>query len=177
MSMYSAYCAATSARPVVAWPGWRVHQVLSLSLWRQCSLGTRPLRTGQARQLYVLGNIFRYGEAKMAYKTPRVSDGGLWDDRSPGSWIPLDSPAWFAWLEAPEHCSFSYALMNHAKGYIDGFMTVRKEHRQRGGAYWTAYRRQGHSLRKVYLGPTPALTAARLAEAARRLYTPDGPSP
>ena len=49
--------------------------------------------------------------------------------------------------------------------------------RQRGGAYWTAYRRHGRSLRKVYLGPTPALTAARLADAARRLYTPDGPSP
>jgi LuxR family transcriptional regulator, maltose regulon positive regulatory protein len=91
--------------------------------------------------------------------------------------IRLDSAQWFAWLETPEHRSFSYALMNHAKGYIDGFMTVRKECRQRGGAYWTAYRRQGHTLRKVYLGPASALTAARLAEAAQRLYTPDGPSP
>jgi hypothetical protein len=91
--------------------------------------------------------------------------------------IRLDSAQWFAWLEAPEHCSFSYALLNHAKGYIDGFMTVRKERRQRGAAYWTAYRRQGRHLRKVYLGPTSALTAARLAEVARRLYTPDGPSP
>ena len=51
-------------------------------------------------------------------------------------------PQWFAWLEAPENCCFSYALLNHAKGYIDGFMTVRKERRQRGGVYWTAYRRQ-----------------------------------
>jgi LuxR family maltose regulon positive regulatory protein len=91
--------------------------------------------------------------------------------------IRLDSAQWFAWLEAPEHCSFSYALLNHAKGYIDGFMTVRKERRQRGGAYWTAYHRQGRHLRKVYLGPASALTAARLAAAARRLYTPDSPSP
>jgi hypothetical protein len=91
--------------------------------------------------------------------------------------IRLDSAQWFAWLEAPEHRSFAYALLNHAKGYIDGFMTVRKERRQRGGAYWTAYRRQGRSLRKVYLGPAATLTAARLAEAARRLYTPDDPSP
>jgi hypothetical protein len=34
--------------------------------------------------------------------------------------IPLDSPQWFAWLEAPENDGFSYALHNHAKGYIDG---------------------------------------------------------
>jgi hypothetical protein len=57
--------------------------------------------------------------------------------------IHLDSPQWFAWLEAPENDAFSYALHNHAKGYIDGFMTVRKERRQRGGAYWSAYRRRG----------------------------------
>jgi hypothetical protein len=83
--------------------------------------------------------------------------------------IHLDSPQWFAWLEAPENDAFSYALHNHAKGYIDGFMTVRKERRQRGGAYWSAYRRQGRRLRKLYLGPSAALTAARLAEAAVRL--------
>ena len=89
--------------------------------------------------------------------------------------IHLDSPQWFAWLEAPENDGFSYALHNHAKGYIDGFMTVRKERRQRGGVYWTAYRRQGRRLRKIYLGPSASLTAARLREAASRLYGGEDP--
>ena len=84
--------------------------------------------------------------------------------------IHLDSPQWFAWLEAPENDAFSYALHNHAKGYIDGFMTVRKERRQRGGAYWSAYRRQGRRLRKIYLGPSASVTQARLSEVAARLY-------
>lgn len=84
--------------------------------------------------------------------------------------IHLDSPQWFAWLEAPENDGFSYALHNHAKGYIDGFMTVRKERRQRGGVYWSAYRRQGRRLRKIYLGPSASVTKARLREVAARLY-------
>jgi hypothetical protein len=119
----------------------------------------------------------------MTRKTATVSAEGfsgqltLYGEQTNWCSIRLDSPQWFAWLEAPDHCSFSYALMNHAKGYIDGFMTVRKERRRHGSAYWTAYRRQGRSLRKVYLGLTSALTAARLAEAALHLYTPDGPSP
>ena len=89
--------------------------------------------------------------------------------------IHLDSPQWFAWLDAPENEGFSYALHNHAKGYIDGFMTVRKERRQRGGVYWTAYRRQGRRLRKVYLGPSASVTMARLREVAARLYTGEVP--
>ena len=68
--------------------------------------------------------------------------------------IHLDSPQWFAWLEAPENDGFSYALMNHAKGYIDGFMIVRKERR----------------LRKIYLGPSASVTDVRLREVAARLY-------
>ena len=56
--------------------------------------------------------------------------------------IHLDSPQWFAWLEAPENDGFSYALHNHVKGYIDGFMTVRKQRRQWGGG-------AGHTARWV----------------------------
>ena len=89
--------------------------------------------------------------------------------------IHLDSPQWFAWLEAPENDGFSYALHNHAKGYIDGFMTVRRERRQRGGLYWSAYRRQGRRLRKIYLGPSASLTAARLRQVAAHLYLPEAP--
>ena len=54
-------------------------------------------------------------------------------------------------------------------------MTVRKERRQRGGAYWTAYRRQGRRLRKIYLGPSASVTKARLREVAARLYAGEGP--
>jgi LuxR family maltose regulon positive regulatory protein len=106
----------------------------------------------------------------MADRTPRVSSGLLCDDRTPRPSIKLDSRDWFAWLEAPENCAFSYALVNHTKGYIDGFMTVRKERRQRGGAYWTAYRRHGRRVRKIYLGPSASLTEARLVAVAARLY-------
>ncbi|MEI7645549.1 MAG: hypothetical protein WCJ55_14845 [Chloroflexales bacterium] len=48
-------------------------------------------------------------------------------------------------------------------------MTVRKECRQRGGSYWTAYRRQGRRLRKIYLGSSPTLTQARLDAVVRTL--------
>lgn len=123
----------------------------------------------------MLGNISGFMERKMAYRTPRVSDGVLCDERLPGSSIPLDSAAWFTWLEAPTNGCFSYALFNRTQGYIDAFVTVRKETRQRGKTYWIAYHRQGQRLAKVYLGPTTAVTAARLAAAAARLHPRDGP--
>lgn len=123
----------------------------------------------------MLGNISTQEAATMTKNIPSVSQGILVDDQTSGPSIPLDSPAWFAWLEAPTTASFSYALFNRTQGYIDGFMTVRKERRQRGGAYWSAYRRQGHRLCKVYLGPSAALTQARLEAVATRLHARDGP--
>ena len=112
----------------------------------------------------------------MAHKIPEVSDGRLWGDQLPGGGsIPLDSPQWFAWLEAPTTTSFAYALLNHQQGYIDGFMTVRKERRQRGASYWSAYRRAGLRVRKIYLGRSLLLTQARLAAVATRLQARDGP--
>jgi hypothetical protein len=125
----------------------------------------------------MLGNISRRKEVKMAYKTPTVKDGFLLDDQTLGPSIPLDSPTWFAWLEAPTTTCFAYALLNRTEGYFDGRMTVRKERRQRGGVYWSVYRRQGHRLRKLYLGPSSALTQARLQQVAARLHARDGPSP
>ena len=83
----------------------------------------------------------------MTHKTATVTETRRYDNTGPrdevtldcaqphARTIHLDSPQWFAWLEAPENDGFSYALHNHAKGYIDGFMTVRKERRQRGGVY------------------------------------------
>ena len=112
----------------------------------------------------------------MVHKVPDVSNGRLWGDELPGgSSIPLDSPQWFAWLEAPTTTSFTYALFNRQQGYIDGFMTVRKEQRQRGTSYWSAYRRAGPRMRKIYLGRSLLLTP-RLEAVATRLHARDGPA-
>lgn len=86
--------------------------------------------------------------------------------------IRLDSPAWFAWLEDPANTRFSYAIHNRARGYIDGFMTVRKERRQRGSAYWSVYRRRDGRLRKIYVGASVALTFDKLEEIVLRLRDP-----
>ena len=58
------------------------------------------------------------------------------------------------------------------QAYIDGFMTVRKETRQRGGAYWSAYRRRNGKLRKIYIGQSAALTQDKLEAVAMRLRDP-----
>jgi LuxR family maltose regulon positive regulatory protein len=112
----------------------------------------------------------------MTHPIPTVRQGLLLDDQHPAPLIQLDTPAWFAWLEAPTTTHFSYALFNRTQGYIEGFMTVRKERRQRGHAYWTVYRRQGPRLRKVYLGASTALTYARLEQIATQLRSRDGPT-
>ncbi|MEZ4707007.1 MAG: hypothetical protein R3A44_07380 [Caldilineaceae bacterium] len=106
----------------------------------------------------------------MPKEIPLVSSGRLCDPQLPGSSIQLDTPAWFAWLEALTTTRFSYALFNRTCGAIDGFMTVRKERRQRGSAYWSVYRRHGQRLRKIYVGPSAALTAIHLERIAARLY-------
>lgn len=111
----------------------------------------------------------------MSKSIPIVQDGFVVDDQTPASTIYLDTTAWFAWLEAPTTTRFSYALFNRTCGYIDGFMTVRKERRQRGAAYWSAYRRQGQRLRKRYLGPSAALTHSHLEQIAALLHPRDGP--
>jgi len=113
----------------------------------------------------------------MTKTIPTVEKGILVDDQTARPTIQLDTPAWFAWLEEPTTVRFSYALFNRARGYIDGFMTVRKERRQRGTAYWSVYRRQGHRLRKLYIGSSAALTQTRLEQTAALLRLRDGPAP
>jgi hypothetical protein len=113
----------------------------------------------------------------MTKTIPTVQDGIVVDDQLDGPAIRLDTPAWFAWLEADSTTRFSYALFNRARGYIDGFMTVRKEQRQRGTSYWSVYRRQGQRLRKLYVGPSAALTYVRLEQIAQLLRPRDGPLP
>lgn len=102
----------------------------------------------------------------MAKTIPVVRGGLLLDPQSRGPSIQVDTPAWFAWLAAPTTTHFSYALFNRACGYIDGFLTVRKERRQRGSVYWVVYRRRGAQVRKVYGGRSAALTQARLDQIA-----------
>jgi len=90
--------------------------------------------------------------------------------------IELDTLAWQAWLEAPSTHSFAYPIYDSQAGYIRGFMTVRKERRARGGAYWVAYRRSGGRLRKIYLGRSERVRQERLAGVAERMMA-QGQSP
>ena len=114
----------------------------------------------------------------MGTNIPRVLEGFVYDPRQAGEAIRLDTAAWGSWLDAPTTTSFSYPLYDRAQGYIVGFMTVRKETRQRGGTYWSVFRRCGSQIRKIYLGPSRTVTQIRLhtiAEALRVL--PVAPEP
>jgi len=119
----------------------------------------------------------------MGINIPRVLDGSVYAPGQAGGAIRLDTAAWMTWLEAPTTRSFSYPLYDAAHGYIDGFMTVRKETRQRGGMYWSVFRRCNGRLRKIYLGPSRTVTQHRLhtiAESLREvpvaLEPPDTPT-
>lgn len=92
-----------------------------------------------------------------------------------GPTLRLDSTAWIAWLEEASTTSFRYGLHDHERGYIVGWITVRKEQRKRGGSYWVAYRRQGRQLHKRYLGKSEMLTAASLATMAQTLWMSTSP--
>jgi LuxR family maltose regulon positive regulatory protein len=91
------------------------------------------------------------------------------DASSAGERVVLDSPGWFAWLAADSTRRFAYAIFDRQLGYTVGFLTVRKERRQRGGGYWVAYRRVGGQVRKAYIGSTGAVTAERLQAIAYQL--------
>lgn len=105
----------------------------------------------------------------MATKPPRISEQRVYDGALAEGSVQLDTPAWFGWLAAETTTRFSYPLFDPQVGYIVGFLTVRKERRQRGSEYWVAYRRiEGH-VRKVYLGRSEAVTAQRLQAIASRM--------
>ena len=102
----------------------------------------------------------------MGTKAPTVWEA-MWTGQEALEGGPrLDTAAWLAWLDDPATTSFSYPVYNAARGYIEGFMTVRKERRRRGGAYWTAYWRVGGRLHKTYLGCSAAVTSPRLRAVA-----------
>ncbi len=80
--------------------------------------------------------------------------------------IRPETPAWWAWLA--EASSFAFASAAGAT------CTLRKETRQRGGAYWCAYKRTGGRMAKRYLGRAEEVTLARLEEAAVALAAQAG---
>lgn len=100
-----------------------------------------------------------------------VERAELEDAPQQGGAIRLDTPGWTQWLEAPQTTSFAYPLHDWAAGWIAGFMTVRKERRARGSAYWVAYRRVDGQLRKIYLGRSLRVTGARLADVAAQFLS------
>ncbi len=72
-----------------------------------------------------------------------------------------DSPEWFAWLARLGSFHFQGKL---------GHFTARQERKQRGDAYWYAYRKAHQQRFKRYLGTTGTLTLARLEDAASALH-------
>src|SRR5512135_665537 len=68
-----------------------------------------------------------------------------------------DSPEWFAWLDQVS----SFAFFGKS-----GHYTARKEAKQRGDRYWSAYLAKGEQLTKKYLGKSADLTLARLEQIA-----------
>ena len=76
--------------------------------------------------------------------------------------VIVEDSTWSAWLTSAPSFTFSgkYAQL-----------MVRKEPRQRGEAYWYAYRRNGQKMIKKYLGRASELTLARLEEVSHQLTT------
>lgn len=107
----------------------------------------------------------------MAHKPPQVRDGWLINPQADGRDLRLDTAAWFAWLDAPTTKSFSYPLFDPQQGSIVGWITVRRDRRQRGGAYWSVFRRNGHQLRRIYLGSSRQVSMARLEAIAQQLLS------
>ena len=96
----------------------------------------------------------------MARPIPLVTAGVLRVLEPPGEpTITVDSPGWAAWLRDPATRSFSFRGSN-------GTFTARKERRSGSEEYWSAYRKRGGKLRKVYLGKAEKLTLARLEDTA-----------
>src|SRR5689334_11214316 len=102
----------------------------------------------------------------MARTTAQVDGTTLVLPERDASPIPLDTPAWFAWLEQATRFAFRGP---------SGHFTARKEWQARGG-YWKAYRTSHGALHRVYLGKAQDLTLDRLNHAAATLAAADAPA-
>ncbi len=76
--------------------------------------------------------------------------------------IQVGSKRWFEWLTLEHTRSFAFES-------YQGHFTARKENKQRGSAYWYAYRWLNGKTTKAYLGTSDKLTGDRLNEVAIRL--------
>jgi LuxR family maltose regulon positive regulatory protein len=95
----------------------------------------------------------------MARTTPVVQHGHLQPGRDMDA-IPVDSPAWYTWLDGATTFAFQGEL---------GTFTAQKERRGRAGGYWKAYRRRAGRLHRTYLGISADLTLDRLNAVAADL--------
>src|SRR5918912_3248872 len=102
------------------------------------------------------------GRAPAMARIPSVANGLLEIGAPAACRLVVGSPDWWAWLAQDNVRSF--AFRSPACNY-----TARKERRNRGGAYWVAYRMAAGRLYKAYLGKGDELTSTRLAEAAAAL--------
>ena len=96
---------------------------------------------------------------------PKVADGVLsWfdaDEKITNIVGPVGSVAYVTWLAQDWSRSFRY------ESQFGSFTAIKEK---RGGRLvWYAHRRQGGRLKRVYLGQSENLTAAKLAQAARKL--------
>ena len=99
----------------------------------------------------------------MARRIPHVADGYFMRKDHPERRISRSTRPWAEWLEDRATRSFSFEGPS-------GTFTARKERRSGSDEeYWSAYRKRGGKLRKVYLGKAEKLTLARLEKAATEL--------
>ncbi|MFN8473507.1 MAG: LuxR C-terminal-related transcriptional regulator [Anaerolineae bacterium] len=100
----------------------------------------------------------------MARSTPVARGTRLSYQTAEGSseTVVVGTSDWYDWLNEPAHRHFAF------QGRAGRF-TARKERRQRGGWYWTAYRQIAGKLHKAYLGKSEDLSLKRLEEVASAL--------
>jgi LuxR family maltose regulon positive regulatory protein len=95
------------------------------------------------------------------HRTPMVMSGLLYTDDVTTTGIRVGSSAWFTWLASAS--VFYYEARA-------GTFTAHRERRQRGGAYWIAYRRRAGVLHRVHLGKPDRLTPNHLERVALTLH-------
>ena len=109
----------------------------------------------------------------MTKATPKVQHNQLYVQHTIQPHCPIDSAAWFAWLEEAtcfRYYSTSSLQVTARVSRPLQAISVRKEKRRRG-FLWYAYRRVNGKLNKRYVGRTNTLTITRLDQVAGELNT------